>query len=143
MRHKQLSSKLAPLNRCKWDHMPKLGWQGSIVLQISSLQTKQHVQAGNNGSRRRTEAVHLGQVKNQWQASYTPRQSDVTEFDRDRTRLQDQKRGDKWSYRSRSARWACTCMTINGCATVLLTSLHPGSEAPVDVKLPAYRIRVG
>ena len=143
MGHKQLSPKLAPLNRCKRDHMPKPGWQGSIVLQTSSLRTKQHVRAGNNGLHRRNEAVHLGQVKNQWQASYKPRQSDVTEFDQDQNRLRGQKRGYKWSYKSRPARLACTCMTINECALVLLTSLHPGSEAPVNVKLPADRIRIG
>jgi hypothetical protein len=34
-------------------------------------------------------------------------------------------------------------MAISGCAIEFLTSLHPRSEAPVYVKLPAYRIHVG
>jgi hypothetical protein len=124
--------------------MPKLGWQGSTALQISSQRIKQHVRAGNNGSHRRNEAAPLGQVKNQWQASYKPRPSDVTGFDRDRDRLQDQKCGYIWRYRSRPARLVCTCMAINECTIeLLLTSLHPGSVAPVYVKLSAYRIGVG
>jgi hypothetical protein len=77
--------------------MPKLGWQGSIALRISSLRTRQHVRAGNSDLRRRNEAVPPGQAENQWQASYKPQQSDVTEFDRDRDRLQGPKRGNIWS----------------------------------------------
>jgi hypothetical protein len=120
-----------------------LEWQGSIAPQILSLRTKQHVRADNSGLHHRNEAAPPGQVKNQWQASCKPLQSDVTEFDHDRGQLQDQKHGYIWSYRSRPARLVCTWMAINGCMIEFRTSLHPGSVAPVYVKLPAYRIHVG
>ena len=97
--------------------MPRPGWQGSIAPQISGLQTKRHVRAGNNGSRHKNAVAHLSQATLQWQASYKPRRPDATEFGRDRVRLRGQKRGYIWNRRSHSARSVCTCaVAINGCA---------------------------
>jgi hypothetical protein len=92
--------------------MPKLGWQGSTAPQILSLRTKQRVQADNNGLHRRNEGAHPSQVKPRWPASYRLQQSDGIGYDRNRDHHQGQKRGHKWSYRSHSARLACTCIMV-------------------------------
>jgi hypothetical protein len=92
--------------------MPRLGWQGWTVPQIPSLQTKQRVRADNNGLHHRNERAHPSQVKLQWQASYKLQQSDGIEYDHNRSRLQGQKRGHIWSYRSHFARLVCTCIMV-------------------------------
>ncbi len=116
MGHKQLYAGSELNQRGKQDHMPKLGWQGSIAPQISGLQTKRHARAGNNGSRHKIEVAHLSQAKLLWLASYKPRRSDVIGFGRDRVRLRGQKRGYILSRRSRSARSVCTCAMVKGYA---------------------------
>jgi hypothetical protein len=124
--------------------MPELEWQGWTVPQISSRRTAQRVRADNNGLRRRNEGAHPGRVKPQWQASYTRRQPDGIEYDRDRCQLQGQKRDYIWTHRSHPARLVCTCMAVRHCVRrELPTSLHPRTMAPVYFKLSAHRIRVG
>lgn len=146
MRHKQLHAG-SDLNRLdQRDHMPKPGWQGSTAPQISGLQTKRHVRAGNNGSRHKSAGGHLSQAKLQWLASYKPRRSDATGFGRDRVRPQVRKRGYIWNRRSHSARSVCTWVAMNGCTrgvNQVTTSLHPRSMAPVYVNLPTNGVRIG
>ncbi len=116
MGHKQLYAESDRNQLDRQDHMPRLEWQGSIAPQISGLQTKRHVQAGNNGSHHRNEAAPPSQAKLLWQASCKPRRSDVNGFGRDRVQPQGRKRDYIWSRRSHSARSVCTCAMVNGCA---------------------------